>query len=82
MGSANFSVSKSTFWETDLLRFDAFLCALHGVAARNRTRLTLCLYMVPLYFIAGVSLSACACLFTNPIKNLHYSERVISSGWP
>ena len=68
-GSANFSVSKTTFLG-DLICFGSMLFyALYmALAARNRTRLTLWLYMVPLYFIAGVICLLCALPFTNPIK--------------
>jgi len=69
LGSANFSVSKTTFLG-DLICFGSMLFyALYmALAARNRTRLTLWLYMVPLYFIAGVICLLCALPFTNPIK--------------
>jgi drug/metabolite transporter (DMT)-like permease len=69
LGSANFSVSKTTF-SGDLICFGSMLFyALYmALAARNRTRLTLWLYMVPLYFIAGVICLLCALPFTNPIK--------------
>ena len=70
LGSANFQVSKTGFWG-DLICFGSMLFyALYmALAARNRSRLTLWLYMVPLYLIAGVICLLCALPFVNPIKS-------------
>jgi len=43
--------------------------------------LTLWLYMVPLYFIAGVICLLCALPFTNPIKTYTTLNVVMIVGW-
>lgn len=69
LGSTNFRVSKTSF-SGDLICLGSmiFYALYMALAARNRSRLTLWLYMVPLYFIAGVICLLCALPFINPIK--------------
>ncbi len=69
LGSANFRLSKTSFLG-DLICFGSmiFYALYMALASRNRARLTLWLYMVPLYFIAGLICLLCALPFVNPIK--------------
>jgi len=69
LGSANFRVSRTSF-SGDLICFGSmiFYALYMALAARNRSRLSLWLYMVPLYFIAGLICLLCALPFTNPIR--------------
>jgi drug/metabolite transporter (DMT)-like permease len=66
---ANLQVSKTNF-VGDLICFGSMLCfALYlALGRRSHHRLSLWLYMVPLYFIAGVICLVCALPFVNPIK--------------
>lgn len=66
---ANLQVSQTSFLG-DLICFGSMLCfALYlALGRRNHHRLSLWLYMVPLYFIAGVICLVCALPFINPIK--------------
>ncbi len=66
---SNLQVSKTGF-QGDLICFGSMLAfALYlALGRRNHHRLSLWLYMVPLYFIAGVICLACALPFVNPIK--------------
>ena len=69
LSGSNLQVSQTGF-QGDLICFGSMLAfALYlALGRRNRYRLTLWLYMVPLYFIAGVICLACALPFINPIK--------------
>jgi drug/metabolite transporter (DMT)-like permease len=69
LSGSNLQVSHTGF-QGDLICFGSMLAfALYlALGRRNRYRLSLWLYMVPLYFIAGVICLACALPFINPIK--------------
>jgi drug/metabolite transporter (DMT)-like permease len=67
--SANLRVSQEHF-TGDLICFGSMLgfAVYLALGRKNGARLSLWLYMVPLYFIAGLICLACACFVINPIK--------------
>jgi drug/metabolite transporter (DMT)-like permease len=69
LGAFSVSLSQTNFFG-DLICFISMLCfACYLVLGRkNSSQLSLWLYMVPLYFIAGLICLICALPFVNPIK--------------
>ncbi len=73
--SSNFRVSKTSF-TGDIICFGsmlAFACYL-ALGRKNGSRISLWLYMVPLYTIAGLICLLCALPFINPIKSYTLSN--------
>lgn len=72
LGGSNFSLSQTGFYG-DLICLGSMLAfAIYlALGRKNGPRLSLWLYMVPLYFIAGLVCLICALPFINPIK--HYT---------
>jgi drug/metabolite transporter (DMT)-like permease len=69
LSAANLNISKTGF-TGDMICFGsmlAFACYL-ALGRKNGNRLSLWLYMVPLYLIAGLICLLCAVFFINPIK--------------
>jgi drug/metabolite transporter (DMT)-like permease len=68
--SSNFQVSKTNFIG-DLICFGSMLAFAFYLALgrKNGSRISLWLYMVPLYLIAGIICFLCALPFINPIKS-------------
>ena len=66
---SNLRVSQENFIG-DLICFGSmlFFAAYLALGRKNGARLSLWLYMVPLYFIAGLICLVSACFFINPIK--------------
>lgn len=61
---------SSTGFKGDLICFGSMICFAFYLALgrKNGGRLSLWLYMVPLYFVAGLICLVCALPFVNPIK--------------
>jgi drug/metabolite transporter (DMT)-like permease len=75
LSAANLNISRTNFIG-DMICFASMLAfALYlALAQKNSHRLSLWLYMVPLYFIAGVISLMCALPFINPIKSYTYAN--------
>jgi drug/metabolite transporter (DMT)-like permease len=68
--SANLHMSRENFYG-DLVCFGSMLAfaAYLALGRKNGPRLSLWLYMVPLYFIAGLVCLACGAVQVNPVKS-------------
>jgi drug/metabolite transporter (DMT)-like permease len=75
MLGSNFQLSKTDF-TGDLICFGSMLTfAMYlALGRKNGGRISLWLYMVPLYFVAGLICLVCALFVTNPIKTYSLSN--------
>jgi len=69
LSASNLQVSK-TYFIGDLICFGSMLAyaAYMALGRKNGSRISIWMYLVPLYFIAGVICLLCALPFINPIK--------------
>ena len=81
LGWSSLQVSQTNFFG-DLICFGSMLAfaAYLALGRRNGPRLSLWLYMVPLYAIAGVGCLLCALPFVNPIKSYATSDVLLIIG--
>jgi len=81
LGWSSLQVSQTNFFG-DLICFGSMLAfaAYLALGRRNGPRLSLWLYMVPLYAIAGVVCLLCALPFVNPIKSYATSDVLLIIG--
>lgn len=78
---SNFTLDRTHF-VGDLISLGSMLCyAMYmALGRKNGSRLSLWLYMVPLYFIAGLISLVCALFVVNPIKPYTLSNLLLIAG--
>ncbi len=81
MTGSTLTVSKTDF-QGDLICFGSMLCYAFYMALgrKNGGRIRLWLYMVPLYYFAGLISLGCALFFVNPIKTYTLNNILLMAG--
>jgi drug/metabolite transporter (DMT)-like permease len=81
LGASNLNISLTSFIG-DLVCFGSMLCyaAYMALGRKNGARVSIWMYLVPLYFIAGIICLLCALPFVNPIKTYTASNLLLILG--